>query len=219
MDARRLKWLWIAPPALALALGALLGWAIRPPAAAPAGFEPMGIAAAVLVSLRDEGRITPFSARFVAVAEASERRLGLTASKTLIMPGTVRYGVDLARLTRRDLAWDPATRTLTVTLPPLEISGPDIDLNQVRETSEGGLIMALTDAERALDSQRRPRVDRGGLWFILGRGKVGGHAHSSGWMIAASWSSSVAAVICPMLRAAIVPSRAMKYVSGGPTTP
>ena len=155
MDARRLKWLWIAPPALALALGALLGWAIRPPAAAPAGFEPMGIAAAVLVSLRDEGRITPFSARFVAVAEASERRLGLTASKTLIMPGTVRYGVDLSRLRRESLAWDAPTRTLTVGLPPLEMSAPDIDLNEVQEYSEGGIVMALTNSERELDQANR----------------------------------------------------------------
>jgi uncharacterized protein DUF4230 len=71
------------------------------------------------------------------------------------MPGDVRYGVDLARLDRRSLAWDEATRTLTVTLPPLEISGPEIDLSQVREYSEGGMLMALTDAERTLDQANR----------------------------------------------------------------
>ena len=43
------------------------------------------------------------------------------------MPGTVRYGVNLARLRREDVAWDAATGTLTVTLPPLEIAGPRID--------------------------------------------------------------------------------------------
>ena len=154
MDARRLKvWLWL-PPLVALLLGALIGYALRPRAEAPAP-DPTAIANATLLSVREEGRMTVFAARFVAVATAEETRLGLTARKTLIMPGSVRYGVDLARLRRGDLAWEPRTRTLTVTLPPLEISGPQIDLNQVRETSEGGLVMALTDAERALDQAVR----------------------------------------------------------------
>jgi len=108
-----------------------------------------------LLSVRDQGRFHAFTARFVAVVTASESRLGLTARKTLIMPGTVRYSVDLARLNRRSLAWDEPTRTLTVTLPPLEISGPDIDLNQVQEYSDGGMLMALTNAERTLDQANR----------------------------------------------------------------
>ena len=104
-----------------------------------------------LLSVRDEGRLIAFDGRFVAVVTASETRLGLSARKTLIMPGSVRYSVDLNRLTRRSLAWDAPTRTLTVTLPPLEISGPAIDVNAVQEYSEGGLVMALTDAGRTLD--------------------------------------------------------------------
>jgi len=155
LDARRLKLLLFAPPLVALLLGALLGWAIRAPGASAPAPDPHAIAAATLLSLRDQGRMTSFSARFVAVASASEHRLGLTARKTLIMPGTVSYGVDLTRLRRENLAWDASTRTLTVALPPLEISGPDIDLNQVREFSEGGLVMALTDAERELDQANR----------------------------------------------------------------
>jgi len=108
-----------------------------------------------LLSVREQGRLTSFTARYVAVVTAREARFGLTARKTLIMPGTVRYGVDLSRLRRRNLAWDVPTQTLTVTLPPLEISGPAIDLNQVREYSEGGIVMALTDAERTLDQANR----------------------------------------------------------------
>ena len=91
----------------------------------------------------------------MAVVSARETRFGLSARKTLIMPGSVRYGVDLSRLRRQHLAWDAATRTLTITLPPLEISGPQIDFNEVQEYSEGGLVMALTDAERTLDQANR----------------------------------------------------------------
>ncbi len=154
MVPRRLKAALLLPPLAALLLGALIGWLIRPEprAAAP---DPQAAANAILLSLRDQGRLTLFTARFVAIVTASESRLGLTASKTLIMPGSVRYGVDLTRLRRRALAWDEATKTLSVTLPPLEISGPDIDLNQVQERSEGGILMALTDAERTLDQANR----------------------------------------------------------------
>jgi uncharacterized protein DUF4230 len=154
MGPYRLKPLLLVPPLAALLLGTLLGLLLRPDAPA-AKADPQAIARATLLSVRDQGRLTPYSARFVAVATASESRLGLTARKTLIMPGDVRYGVDLARLDRRSLAWDEATRTLTVTLPPLEISGPEIDLSQVREYSEGGMLMALTDAERTLDQANR----------------------------------------------------------------
>jgi hypothetical protein len=152
VDASRLrKLVFLIPPLLALLVGAGLGLLLPRPAATAAGADPEAIAAAALMSLRDEGRLTAFVGRFVAVVSASETRLGLTARKTLILPGSVRYGLDLGRLGRRDLAWDAATRTLTVTLPPLEISGPEIDLNHVQEYSEGGIVMALTDAERTLD--------------------------------------------------------------------
>ena len=154
MDARRLKFLLLGGPLLlALAIG-LVALLLRPAATAP-GPDAEAIANSALLSIRDEGRTTVFVGRFVAVVTASETRLGLTARKTLIMPGSVRYSADLSRLTRRSLAWDPAMRTLTVTMPPLEITGPEIDLNQVQQYSEGGIVMALTDAERTIDQTNR----------------------------------------------------------------
>ena len=154
MDYRRLRLPLLLPPVAALLLGALLGFLLRPRAAAPAA-DPLAVANASLLSLRDQGRLPVFTGRFAAVATATESRLGLTARQTLIMPGTVRYSLDLTRLRRQSLAWDEPTGTLTVTLPPLEISGPNIDLNEVQEYSEGGILMALTDAERTLDQANR----------------------------------------------------------------
>jgi len=154
MDPRRLKLHLLLPALGLLILGAALGWAFRPAPAAPKA-DAEAIAVAALLSVRDSGRVVPFSARFVSVASASETHLGLTARKTLIMPGVVRYGVDLARLRRSSLAWDEASRTLSVTLPPLELSGPEIDLNQVQESSEGGLVMALAGSEKELDTANR----------------------------------------------------------------
>lgn len=154
MDPRRLK-LQLLPVGLGiLLLGAALGYALRP-APAPPPPDAEAIATAALLSVREQGRLVPFTARFVSVASASESHLGLTARKTMIMPGTVRYGVDLARLRRSSLAWDERSRTLGVTLPPLELSGPEIDLNQVQESSEGGFVMALAGSEATLDRANR----------------------------------------------------------------
>jgi hypothetical protein len=155
MGDRRLSRPMLAAAAFVLLLaGAALGLAFAPRAEAPPA-DPKAIATATLLSVRDQGRLVPFSASFVATASASESHLGLTARKTLILPGSVRYGLDLSRLRRSSLAWDESTRTLTVTLPPLELSGPKIDLNQIREQKEGSLVMALADSEKALDSENR----------------------------------------------------------------
>lgn len=160
MDAQRLKKLvFFVPLLLALVVGAGIGLLPRP-AATAGGPDPIALADATLLSVREQGRMTLFTARFVAVVTSTETRLGLTARKTLIMPGEVRYGVDLARLRHESLAWDAGTRTLTVTLPPLEIAGPRIDLNQVQEYGEGGIVMALTNAEATLDETNRRRAQQ-----------------------------------------------------------
>jgi hypothetical protein len=158
MDARGLR--RFLPPAIGgvtLLTGLVLGYAVAPAPVAPAP-DPTRIADATLLSVREQGRLTLFTARFVAVETSTETRLGLTARKTLIMPGDVRYGVDLSRLRRQNLDWEPSTRTLSVTLPPLEIAGPQIDLNQVQEYAEGGILMALTDAEETIDEANRRRA-------------------------------------------------------------
>lgn len=162
MDAGRLsalkRRLPILLPALAaLLLGLAFGYLLRPSARAPEP-DPRAVANTALLSIREQGRLVSFTGRYVAIVSATETRLGLTARKTLIMPGLVRYSVNLSRLRRDHLGWDAATRTLTVTLPPLEISGPQVDLNQVQEFSEGGILMALTDAERTLDQDNRRRA-------------------------------------------------------------
>lgn len=149
------KWLLLAPPALALLTGAVIGLFLRPPAETPAGPDPMRIASATLLSVREQGRQTVFVGRFAAIATASESRLGFTARKTLILPGQVRYAVDLGRMRREHLAWDAATATLTVTLPPLELAGPQIDVAGAQEHADGGVVIALTDAGRTIDEANR----------------------------------------------------------------
>jgi hypothetical protein len=117
-----------------------------------AGPRPETIAAASLQSLREQNVLVPFTARFVAVVTSTQTVMGLSAQKTLILPGTVRYELDLGQLAANDLSWDGDTRTLTVTLPPVRIGGPEIDMTDAREYKDGQLLMLLTDTERRLDA-------------------------------------------------------------------
>ena len=117
--------------------------------------DPVTVAAASLQAVREQAVLVPFAARFVAVVTSEQRRFGLSAKQTLIMPGLVRYELDLAALQQRDLGWDAATHTLTVTLPPLRVSAPEVDLQRVQTYGEGGVLMALTDIATRLDAANK----------------------------------------------------------------
>jgi hypothetical protein len=149
--------LLVAALLVGLVLGAVVTGAIRLGDWFGGGPDPETIAAASLESMREQNRLTPFAARYVAVVTSRQSRFGLSAQKTLIMPGMVRYEVDLGKLQQRDLSWDDETKTLTISLPPLEISRPNVDLNELREYGEGGVLMALTSAEDRLDQANRSR--------------------------------------------------------------
>ena len=118
------------------------------------------IANASLQGLREQNRLSAFAARFVAVVTTKQTQLGLSTQKTLIMPGMVRYEVDLAKLQQRDVAWDAASKTLTVTLPPVEVDEPQININEIREYGDNGLLARFTDAEKTLDAANRTAGQR-----------------------------------------------------------
>jgi len=139
---------------LALA-GLLLVWGVQRYIASRLQPDPTTIASASLQGLREQNRLSAFAARFVAVTTSRQQTLGLSAERTLIMPGMVRYEVDLGRLTPRDVIWDAGTRTLSVRLPPVEVEGPQVDLNAIRQYGTGGVLTAFTDAEQRLDAANR----------------------------------------------------------------
>lgn len=139
-----------------LGLAVLLAlWGVQRYVADRLAPDPVTVASASLEGLREQNRLSAFAARFVAVVTSRQTALGFSAEKTLIMPGMVRYEVDLARLTQRDVAWDAATSTLSVTLPPVEIDGPQVDLAAIREYGSGGVLTTFTDAEKRLDEANR----------------------------------------------------------------
>lgn len=117
--------------------------------------DPVTIARASLQGLREQNRLSAFQARYVAVVTSTRQQFGLSTQKTLIMPGTVDYQVDLGKLRQRDVRWDAGTRTLFVTLPTLEVSQPAIDMAAIRDYGSGGLLSTFTHTDQQLDQANR----------------------------------------------------------------
>ena len=127
----------------ALLLGLLIGVSTGVVDRIFGGPDPKVIASSSLESMRAQNRLVAFVARYVSVTSARTSRLGFSAERTLILPGDVRYEVDLSRLQPGDVTWDEGSSTLAVRLPDIEIAGPEVDLAAAREYGAGGLLGAF----------------------------------------------------------------------------
>jgi len=158
MDNRLTKPLVIGLIVVALLLGLLLGVTTGIADRIFGGPNPKTIASASLESMRAQNRLTAFVARYVSVTTSTTSQFGLSTKRTLILPGDVRYELDLAKLQPDDVTWDASSQTLSVQLPEIEIAGPDVDLNAAQEYGAGGVLSALTNADETLDSANRAKA-------------------------------------------------------------
>jgi hypothetical protein len=122
------------------------------------GPDAKSIATSSLESMRAQNKLDVFVARYVSVTTARQSRLGFSTERTLILPGDVRYELDLSKLKQDDVKWDKGSSTLFVRLPDVEIAGPDVDLAHAREYGSGGLLAAFTNAEQGLDQANRAKA-------------------------------------------------------------
>ena len=158
MDRRLNKPLVFAMVAVALVLGVLVGVTTGLADRLLGGRDPTTIASASLESMRAQNRLIAFVARYVSVTTSETNRLGFSAKRTLILPGDVRYELDLSKLQPKDVSWDASTSTLRVQLPEIEIAGPDVDIAAAQEYGAGGVLSALTNANQQLDSANRAKA-------------------------------------------------------------
>ena len=161
MDQGRLnKPLALGAVIVALLLGLVVGSALDIGKRLFGGPDPETVASSALQSMRAQNRLVPFVARYVSVVSSRQEQLGglVSAERTLILPGDVRYELDLAQLGPEDVQWDAASNTLAVTLPEIEVAGPEVDLAAAREYGENGVLSAVTNADQALDRNNRSRA-------------------------------------------------------------
>ena len=154
------KPLAVAAVIVALILGLFVGGALDIGKRLFGGPDPETVASSALQSMRAQNRLVPFVARYVSVVSSRQERFGglVSSERTLILPGDVRYELDLAQLGPEDVQWDASSSTLSVTLPEIEIAGPEVDLAAAREYGENGVLSVITDADQALDRNNRARA-------------------------------------------------------------
>lgn len=160
MDNRLNRPLVLTMVAVALLLGVIVGTVTGIASRIFGGPNPKTIASASLESMRAQNRLTVFAARYVSVVTSEQERLGglVSSQRTLILPGDVRYEIDLSKLQPGDVSWDGSAHTLKVELPEVEVAGPDVDINAVKEYGGGGVFSSLTNASQQLDAVNREKA-------------------------------------------------------------
>lgn len=140
---------------LAIGLG-LAGPERRQALCQQVGFcQPADLVGAMLASVQRQRKLLVLEARLVVpVTSARETTLGpltvATTRQTAILPGTVAYTLDLARLSASDLRWDEATETLTVIRPPVRVEEPAILWQQAQVYGDDNWVAAMTDVSERL---------------------------------------------------------------------
>lgn len=117
--------------------------------------DPVTIATASVQGLREQNKLSAFQASYVAVVTSTQSRFGLSTERTLIMPGTVDYEVDLSKLRQHDVVWDAKSKTLGVTLPQPMPSAPRININAIKTYGHNGVLGTFTDVGAQLDDTNK----------------------------------------------------------------
>ena len=122
--------------------------------------DPVGSA---MLAFEKQNSLNVFSSRFEVVAESTDNRglLGIDLLKSrqaTIIPADVTYRLDLGSMDRDAFAWDGASETLNVVLPPLRISRPNLDEAQARVFTEGNWVTA--NAQRDLSKNNSLQAER-----------------------------------------------------------
>lgn len=119
---RRGPWLTIAliVAAVALAAFAYTRWSPK---------NEVDVVGTMITSFRKENALTVFSAQVVTVnTRVEDRAFGLLSSRqTAIIPASVEYRLDQSAMTPDRFRWDAATQAMTLTLPGLTITQPNLD--------------------------------------------------------------------------------------------
>ena len=116
--------------------------------------------ASAMLAFEKQNSLTVFSSRFEVVAESIDRRGVLNidileSRQASVIPATVEYRVDLARMDKDRFVWDAEANTLLVILPPLKISRPNLDEGQARVFTEGTYVSRDASADLARNNSQQ----------------------------------------------------------------
>lgn len=132
-------------------IGLIAGWNSRRHDRADG--DPQMIVQSSLETLKAQETLTPFIARYVAIVPQQQASAG--GPQLLLIPGTVRYEVDVEGLRASDLEWNATTKELEIKLPKLRVNGPDIVHDAIARWRGGGKPVPLSKKEGGIDRASR----------------------------------------------------------------
>jgi hypothetical protein len=109
-----------------------------------------------LVAFERQNSLTVFSAELAPVVSSDDSRLfGLVQSKQVaVIPARIDYTIDLSQMNRDRMAWNAQTQTLSVRLPPLRLSRPNLDEARAQYLREGVWITRAAQDKLTRDNTR-----------------------------------------------------------------
>ena len=98
--------------------------------------------ASAMLAFEKQNSLVVFASRFEVVAESEyEQTLGPITVRRVrqaaIIPASIDYRLDLSQMDADDFAWDEEAQVLTVTLPQLQTSQPNLDEAEARIFTDG----------------------------------------------------------------------------------
>lgn len=121
--------------------------------------------ASAMLAFEKQNSLVVFSSRFEVVAESVDTRSFagfdidlLESRQAAIIPASVEYRLDLSAMDEGAFAWDAASETLSVELPQLQTSRPNLDEAKARIFTEG--VWVTRDASRALAANNSEQAER-----------------------------------------------------------
>ncbi len=121
-----------------------------------------------MLAFEKQNSLVVLNSRFQVVAQSTNTKsiVGvpvIESNQAMIVPASVDYRVDLSRIDRDRLSWDGESKTLSVRLPPLRISEPNI-----RESAaiyfEDGLFVS-SSSSRSLSTNNSRQAERKAMAF------------------------------------------------------
>lgn len=119
-------------------------------------------AASAMLAFERQNALVVFASRFEIVAESEyEQTVGPITVRRVrqaaIIPASIDYRLDLSGMAPDDFAWDEESQTLTVTLPQLQTSTPNLDEASARIFTDG---LLNTGGSQQLLSESNSRIAR-----------------------------------------------------------
>lgn len=98
--------------------------------------------ASAMLAFEKQNSLVVFASRFEVVAESEyEQSVGPITVRRVrqaaIIPASIDYRLDLSGMDASDFDWDEESQTLSVTLPQIQTSQPNLDEAQARIFTEG----------------------------------------------------------------------------------